>query len=244
MQHLELLIQSAKRALFFREFGRARTLLEQALPYAEQQGLESFVYRALGDALCGDGEFGEAVASYRRAVATSPAELDPDSDDHASLLSNLGYALDQEQRFDESEELHTQALAIQTRLHGKGHPALIQPLTNLAFGFRERGDRARAEAYLAESVHIAERAFGESHPALAQPLNNLGELYRREGELDTAAPLLQRALAIMQDAVPEADHPDLLPFLENNAARLRQQGREEEAAQLSERIERIRGSGG
>jgi tetratricopeptide (TPR) repeat protein len=243
MKHLELLIQSARRALFFREFGRARTLLEQALPYAEQQGVESFVYRALGDALCGDGEFGEAVASYRRAVATRPAELDPDSDDHASLLSNLGYALDQERRFDESEELHTQALAIKTRLHGKGHPALIQPLTNLAFGFLERGDRARAEGCLAESVRIAERAFGESHPAMAQPLNNLGELFRRAGELDAAAPLLQRALAIMEASVPEPDHPDLVAFLENNAALLRQQGHDDQASVLSERAERIRRSG-
>lgn len=244
MGHLELLVQSARRALFFREFDRARSLLAQALPYAEQQGVETFVYRALGDAFCGNGDFGEAVAHYRRAVATRPAELDNNTDDHATLLSNLGYALDQEQRFDESEELHTQALAITTRVHGKGHPSLIQPLTNLAFGFLHRGDRERAEAYLGEAVRIAEAAFGADHPAVAQPLNNLGELHRREGELHKAAPLLQRALAIMESAVPEPDHPDLVAFLENNAALLRQQGQGAQADELSSRVERIRASGG
>ncbi len=240
MQPLELLIQSAKRALFFREFARARALLEQALPLAEQQGLETFVYRALGDTWCGCGEFGEAVASYRRALASRPPQLDGDSDDNATLLSNLGYALDQEKRFDESEELHVQSLAIKTRLHGKGHPALIQPLTNLAFGLLERGENARAQACLSESVSIAERTFGASHPALAEPLNNLGELYRRQGQLDQAAPLLQRALAIMESAVPDPDHPDLLPFLDNNAALLRQQGHAEQANELADRAERIR----
>lgn len=202
--------------------------------------MESFVYRALGDALCGSGSFGEAVASYRRALASRPDELDTNTDDHASLLSNLGYALDQEERFDESEELHTQALAIETRLHGKGHPALIQPLTNLAFGFAKRGDRERARAYLAECTRIAETTLGPDHPALAQPLNNLGEFHRQGGELDRAEPLLRRALEIMETSVPEPDHPDLLAFLENNAALQRQLGRDDQATQLAERAEKIR----
>jgi len=237
MDHFEVLIQSARRALFFREFPRAKALLAEALPLSEQRGVETFVYRALGDAHCGCAEFAEAVASYRRALATQRGTSDPD---HASLLSNLGYALDQLERFDESEPLHTEALGIQTRLHGKGHPALIQPLTNLGFGLAARVDHTRAEACLAEAARIAEASLGPRHPGLAQPLNNLGELCRRAGDLPRASALLARALDIMREAVPDQEHPDLIAFLDNNAAILRQLGQEQEAASLADQAERIR----
>lgn len=243
MGHLEILIQSAKRSLFFREFDRARQLLLQALPYAQEQGAETFVQRAIGDASCGLQAFAEAEGWYRQALASRPEEIPTLSDDHASLLSNLGYALDKQDRFDESEPLHTEALAIRTKLHGKGHPALIQPLNNLAFGFLHRDDPRRAEACLAEALRIAETSFTTDHPALAEPLNNLGELRSRTGHLEDAAPLLRRALAVMEAVVPEPNHPDLLPFLANTAVVERQLGNDERADALEARVEKIRAGG-
>jgi tetratricopeptide (TPR) repeat protein len=56
----------------------------------------------------------------------------------------------------------------------------------------------------------------KSNTAVATSVNNLAELYRAQGRLAEAEPLLQRALALSEQALPEG-HPDIATNLNNLA---------------------------
>ena len=241
---LEALVSDARKALFFRDFEQALTLLNRACEMAVREARGDDVIapllRAIADARCGLNDLDGAETYYREALGRMEQSGAGEGEAASGLLSNLGYVLDKLERFEESEEVHKRALVLRTRLLGKDHPGLVPSLNNLAYGYMKRGDHARADALLERALTLMQAAVGEDHLALAEPLNNLGELRRRAGDLQRAAPHLQRALAIMQANVPYENHPDLLPFLENNAALARAQGRDADALELERRIEVIR----
>jgi len=72
------------------------------------------------------------------------------------------------------------------------------------------------------------------HPDVAQSLNSLGGLYYIQGRDAEAEPLLQRSLAIREQALgPE--HPDVAQSLNNLAGPYRRQDRYAEAELLLQR---------
>ena len=242
---LEALLSDARKAIFFRDFEQALGLLNRAGAMAIEgdagDEIVAPILRAIGDARCGLNDWEGGETYYREALARMEALGVGESSEAAGLLCNLGYLLDKQERYEESEEAYHRALVTRTRALGKDHPDLVPILNNMAYRFMNLGDLQRAQGLLERALVIVEAVVEPDHLALAEPLNNLGELYRRQGNTAGAVPLLQRALSIMEAKVPEEDHPDLLVFLRNTAAALRDDGRDEEARALDERAERISG---
>jgi tetratricopeptide (TPR) repeat protein len=78
---------------------------------------------------------------------------------------------------------------------------------------------------------------------MAYSLNNLAGLYYSMNEYTNALPLMQRALAIREKALP-SNHPLVEQTLENLAVILRAMRRPDEAAPLEQRAQAIRASRG
>ncbi len=102
----------------------------------------------------------------------------------------------------------------------------------------QRADYAEAERLLLVALQEAEK-FGQQDPRLAISHLALGTVYLEQGRYAEAEPLLQRSLAIMEQALgPE--HPNVAQGLENYADLLRVLNRHAEAEKMETRAQAIR----
>jgi len=89
------------------------------------------------------------------------------------------------------------------------------------------------------ALEIDRNSLGEGHINVALGLNNLALLHYDRGAYTEALAILQRALAIEEQALGP-QHPALINTIENSAVVLRVLRRHEEAARLEERAGRLR----
>jgi len=190
---------------------------------------------SLGQSLCEQGKYREAVEKFREADALR--------NDDAEIINYLGAALLHAGQYAEAEPLFKRALAIREKALGADHPDTATSLNNLAGLYDSQGKYAEAEPLFKRALAINEKALGADHPDTAQSLNNLAELYRAQGKYAEAEPLYKRALAIREKSLG-AEHPNVAIVLENYADLLRKMNREAEAAKLEARAKEIRAKAG
>jgi tetratricopeptide (TPR) repeat protein len=103
---------------------------------------------------------------------------------------------------------------------------------------RLKGQESQAEAYYWEALPLFARSVGPEHLRMADPLAALASLYHHKGQPEVAVPLLKRTLAIREKSWGLSD-PQLLPTLQTYHALLATAGHQEEAMDITGRIERI-----
>jgi tetratricopeptide (TPR) repeat protein len=139
-----------------------------------------------------------------------------------------------QERPDEAEDAYRRALAVLETSLGRDHPSVASVLNVLGSLCDDQGRFAEAEQMTVRAISIRETALGPDHPLLAEALFNLAHIYHRHfNKLDEAEELYKRALAISR-AVFGPQDPDVAVSVEEYAALLREQGREEELAELEQ----------
>lgn len=103
---------------------------------------------------------------------------------------------------------------------------------------RREGQESQAEAYYWEALPLFAQSMGPEHLRMADPLAALASLYHHKGQPEMAVPLLKRALAICEKSWGLSD-PQLLPTLHAYHALLLAAGHQEEAMEITGRIEQI-----
>src|SRR5215831_18415949 len=132
------------------------------------------------------GDFGEAAALFRRALAIHEQAQGPEHLDVAAALQGLGASLRQLGEFAQAKPLLERALAIRERVLGADHPAVAAMLQELGWLAFDRGDRSEAAGLFQRALAIREQAQGPEHldvaaafQGLAASLRQLGEVGRR-----------------------------------------------------------------
>jgi tetratricopeptide (TPR) repeat protein len=104
---------------------------------------------------------------------------------------------------------------------------------------RLEGQESQAEAYYWEALPLFAQSVGPEHLRMADPLAALASVYHHKGQPEVAVPLLKRALAIREKSWGLSD-PQLLPTLQTyHALLVITAGHQEEAMDITGRIERI-----
>lgn len=103
---------------------------------------------------------------------------------------------------------------------------------------RLEGQEAQAEAFYWEALPLFVQSVGPEHLRMADPLAALASLYHHKGQPEMAVPLLKRALTILEKSWGHSN-PLLLPTLQNYHALLLAAGHQEEAMEITGRIERF-----
>jgi tetratricopeptide (TPR) repeat protein len=160
-------------------------------------------------ALQRQGDFAEAEAAYRRALAIEPDNAEALNNlgnvlrtlkrpaeaaillrkalaarpEHPAILSNLGLALGDLRQFSEAAECHRRAVAIDPKL-APGH-------NNLGLALKELGLFAEAEQSYRRALAL--------NPNFAEALNNLGNVLRAQGRLEESIAAYGRAIATKPD---------------------------------------------
>jgi tetratricopeptide (TPR) repeat protein len=103
---------------------------------------------------------------------------------------------------------------------------------------RMEGLENQAESYYWESLPLFAQSVGPEHLRMADPLAALASVYHGKGRPDVAVPLLKRALTIRERSWGHSD-PQLLPTLQTYQILLLTEDRQEEAQEITDRIEGI-----
>jgi len=180
------------------------------------------------------GNFAEAEALVRRALAICRQSFGPDHPDVATALNNLATLLQVMNRPAEAEPLLRRSLAIREKSLGPDHPDVASGLATLAWFLQATNRLAEAEPLMRRGLEIDEHSFGADHPKVARDLNNLATLLQDTNRLAEAEPLLRRALAIDEHTFGP-NHPNVALELNNLSLVLKATNRLAEAEPLIRR---------
>lgn len=176
----------------------------------------------------------EALRLMRPAVEALRAQGAPDRLAMATPLYELAEIYKFTGRYNASERIHREALAIREALLPPDHPDIAQSLSALAHLIRQLSRYDEAAALFERSISLYEKSLGPDHPDTALALTRLGVLHERIADYDRAESLYRRALAIQEAALGQP-HPELAITLSYLAELHRATARYEESEALHER---------
>jgi eukaryotic-like serine/threonine-protein kinase len=243
--------RSAQVAQFLREMlqgvgpsmalGRDTAMLREILDKTAQRldkelkgqpDVEADLRTTIGKVYFDLGQYTNAEAMHRQALALRKKLLGSEHPDVATSLNNLGNVVRQQGKFAEAETLYRQALAMRQKLLGSEHADVAGVLNNLATVLWERGKFAEAESRYREALAMQKKLLGSEDPDVATSLNNLAALLREEGKLEEAETLDRESLVMLRKLFG-TEHPYVAASLCNLAMLLEDQGKLTEAETLS-----------
>jgi serine/threonine protein kinase len=116
----------------------------------------------------------------------------------AELRGIIGKLYEQIAKYDQSEKMESEALAIRQRTFGPESLEAAASLNDLGLNFMARHKLAEAEKLHAEALAIRRRLLGSENADTAASLNDLGAVYRDQGRLAEAKTNALAALRIRQ----------------------------------------------
>jgi serine/threonine protein kinase/tetratricopeptide (TPR) repeat protein len=149
----------------------------------------------------------------------------------AEALSDYGYTLRRQGRYEDAERAYREALALKRRALGDDHPSVATTLNNLGVLLGVAGRYDEVAPILEEALAIRRARYGDVHPLVASSINNLAQLAVATGDLDAAFGYQQEALELAL-RLYDGDHPDIAQSLQKQALIRFRQGRFREAEGL------------
>ncbi len=172
------------------EYERARELLGDG-----DHALAGALHNAIGAANFQHGNFDEALAAFRRALAVRERWLGPTHPSIAASHSNIGGSLYSTGRFDDALVEMRRALEIWLVSLPHRHPSIATVRTNIGLALYQVEDYEGALHEHRLALSISEAAMGPDHPDVALSHGNVGIALHRLGEREAAATEFRVALA-------------------------------------------------
>jgi serine/threonine protein kinase/tetratricopeptide (TPR) repeat protein len=193
-----------------------------------QPAVEADLQETLGEAYGAIGDFTNALAMNRKALALREKLYGKEHPDVASSLHNISGALGSLGRLTEAETYCRQALAMRQKLLGPTNLAVAQSLWYLGGHLMAQKHYAEAETNLKRSLALRKKLQGEEDLEFAETLTWLGNALFNQGRLAESEAAARQALAIhvKQHAY---EHPVVIQILGNLGWVLRAQGKLSEA---------------
>ena len=180
--------------------------------------------------------YAEAERSLRRAIEIGSA-ANPPVTRLSDYLGNLASVLALERRFEESEQIHEQVLAMQIAARGKSHPSVGLTLSRLADCASHLKRYALAVRHATAALAVLRPALGDSHPQTGSAYFQLGVAYERLKRPELAQPAFDRVMEI--DGVAAVEPGIRCAHLREYARMLRQAGRQRDAKAVEARAAAI-----
>ena len=210
------------------EYGRAATLLEQALATRKRELGDAHPdvaqsYNQLGNALRAKGDYAGAEAALRQALAIHERQLGRAHETVAADQHDLAMILADRGDYAAAEPLLREALATQRLRLGARHADIAKSLTGLAYLMTAKAELKESERLYRAALEMRRALFGNVHPDVAQSLSSLGTALNRLGSYPAGLALNREALAINQ-RLYGAEHPMIVSNLSNIATGLARSG--------------------
>ncbi len=223
------------------DYGRAEPLFREAL--AMRRRLLGPDHPDVGAALFGlagmlhfrgrpaeaDTLFGEALRIFRQL----PATPDPEAID---ALMDMARYLEYRRSYADAEALYRRALPMQRAYYGTGHPRVAETLAGLASVLLGAHRYSESEQLYRQALDVIVPQLGASHRSVQQAQLSLARALYWQGRYAEAERLQRQAL----DAVSHQNRVLRATLLLDLGWGLREQGRLDEAAPLTQEALRLR----
>ena len=175
---------------------RATELVREAIARVDPDDLHlhGWLHERLGRYLWMSADTQHALASYQRAVELVPTE--PPTRVRAAVLSGLAQMMMLTDRFDESERLAREAIAV-AALVPDGRSVEGHARCNLGMALAYTGRVEEGIAQLLEARRIAEEQFDDVDD-ISRAMVNLQSLYYDNGRLDEAAAVALESVSVTE----------------------------------------------
>lgn len=144
------------------------------------------------------GDIATAEQQARRALDIQIASEGVDRAESSETARLFGLLLLKRGQADKAQQQLQRFESALLRVHGSQHPRYARGLLTMAMLLHETGQHAAAEVRNRQAVRILEQALPSSSPILADAVMNLAVSVQDQGRLHEALPIMQRALAIME----------------------------------------------
>lgn len=181
------------------------------------------------------GREAEAIRFYEKAADCFAAVEPPAAGELMAVLNNLAFLRRDSGDFAGAESAFLKALEYSHALHGLRHTATADISNNVGALYHRGGQFVQAREMHQMALDARREVLGENHPDTGQSYNNLALSLAENGEVEAALEYFGAALNIFSQCGDER-WPDLEAVAENFAYYLRAVGREDEAADMLERI--------
>jgi len=216
--------------------GRDTTMLREILEQTArgldklkgQPAVEADLRTTLGNVYLDLGEYTNAAAMHREALALRKQLLGDEHSEVASALNLLATALWKQGRRSEAETLYREALAMRRRLFGDENKAVADSLDSVARIVEAQGNLAEAETLWREALALRRKLLGSESAGVAYVLHPLAWTINGRGNRIEAEALSREELAIWRKLYGN-DHPNVSWALADLTIFLREQGRIAEA---------------
>ncbi|MCP3983042.1 MAG: serine/threonine protein kinase [bacterium] len=179
-------------------------------------------------------DYARAAEITERFMPLAHRILDPDSAEFARVLAGVGMVRWDEQRYAESEELLSDAIAIWDRQTSVSDPFMGTALDGLGRALARKDQLDQALENLKRAQTFRRRTLGPDHPDMAASMIFLADVHERRGEHAQAQALHRRALELVE-RTRGADHPIMVEALRLNAGFLHHRGEVDKARSFYER---------
>jgi len=154
----------------------------------------------------------ESVTILERALPMAEKINGHESQQVASILTELGIRERHAKHYDAAVADYRQALAIRERMVGPDNPDCAAVHNNIGNVLRDEKHYDESKVELERAIAIWTKAWSPESPAVALGLSGLGKIAMAEGHLGEAESYFRRALAITRAKRPPG-HPDISMFL-------------------------------
>ena len=150
-----------------------------------------------------------------------------------NAMNTRGTALLFAARYQDSVDIHREALACATEVYGPDHAEVAEALSDIGYSLLRLGDEnpdAYTEALrvIQESLEMRYRIQGRKHPLIADTLLCLAEAYSNLGRGDESVQTYKDCLEFQKE-VCGGRHPDVSATMYNLGCELLKQGQTQEA---------------
>ncbi|HKS97279.1 MAG TPA: tetratricopeptide repeat protein, partial [Terriglobia bacterium] len=187
--------------------------VQEARSMNEEPAVQAELYQTLGGIYQKLGRFDQADSLLRSSLDERRSLFGADSREVADSLVALGLLRADEAKFEESERLVRDGLAMSKRHLPPRHPAVAKATSALGKVLEDRGAYTQALPVLEEAVKL-QSTSGAATPELAAALSELANTHFYLGHYETSDGLNQRVLAMQRQLYGER-HPRVADTLIN-----------------------------
>jgi len=209
--------------------------LAKSVPQPDPDLLKQ-VYNSLGVSYFRQGKLDKAEEYFFKALALLPAATKPFN--RADLLNNLGTIYRSKREFERAEQYIKQSLALTESEVGTTHPDVTFSLSALALLYADMRRYADAEAQYRRALAILNPNSPVFETRIARLLHGLSGTLAAAGRESESESTLAQAAAVARRSI--AGHPDMALILDDYAARLRRDGKQQKAAEVQLEAKRAR----
>jgi serine/threonine protein kinase/tetratricopeptide (TPR) repeat protein len=177
------------------------------------------------------GLYARAHELAQRALDARLSLLGPDHQKTLESMTQLGWILSREGRFDDAEKMERQALAGERRTLGPEDPLTLETMDHLAVILQNQGHYDEEEKLEREVIEVSTRILGPESDRTLRAMNNLGLALQHQARYAEAEREFRQLLELAR-RVWGPDHPGTLVVRGNLALVLQLQGHFAEAEPL------------